>query len=692
MEFPAAFNKCIHQLFEAQVSKTPDDIAIVFENQQLTYQQLNNKANQLAHHLKTLGVQPDTLVGIYVERSLEMVVGLLGILKAGGAYVPLDPAYPQERIALMLEDSQAPVIVTQSHLQAGLPETSAQVVCLDRDWQIINQESPSNLAVSSQPENLAYTIYTSGSTGKPKGVQIIQQAVVNFLTSMQHQPGITAKDVLLAVTTISFDIAVLELFLPITVGAKVVIVSRQTAADPIELMQAMATPTSATNAQSQATIMQATPATWRMLLTAGWEGKPDLKILCGGEAIPRSLANQLLARTAALWNMYGPTETTIWSTVKNHNFAPLSFAQEPLWLLEQLEPHTSVYNLPYAVRLQGELNIPVLQQALDAIAVHHEAVRTNFIAENGVPRQVINPPQPVGVTENFFELGGHSLLAVRLMAQIEKVCQQKLPLAAMFPTPTIEQLATTLRQKGQSSPWYSIVPVQPKGSRSPLFGIHSTRYHALANYLGTEQPIYALRYGLAVENGENMPTLPEKMEDLAAHYIQEMRIIQPQGPYYLMGLCIESIIAFEMAQQLTAQGEKVAMLALFDPTIEEGAKPLSWQNKLLNILKIGTGEVIQRAKKSLVKKMIARNNKQAVNKAQVKYKDYVLKPYQGKAFIFKPVDRISLTYDYEPDLGWGKLINGGLEIHEIPGVHTDIFQEPNVQVVAEKLKECLGKI
>ncbi|WP_422614292.1 thioesterase domain-containing protein [Calothrix parietina] len=382
----------------------------------------------------------------------------------------------------------------------------------------------------------------------------------------------------------------------------------------------------------------------------------------------------------------------MWSTVKNHNFAPLSFAQEPLWLLEQLEPHTSVYNLPYAVRLQGELNIPVLQQALDAIAVHHEAVRTNFIAENGVPRQVINPPQPVGVTENFFELGGHSLLAVRLMAQIEKVCQQKLPLAAMFPTPTIEQLATTLRQKGQSSPWYSIVPVQPKGSRSPLFGIHSTRYHALANYLGTEQPIYALRYGLAVENGENMPTLPEKMEDLAAHYIQEMRIIQPQGPYYLMGLCIESIIAFEMAQQLTAQGEKVAMLALFDPTIEEGAKPLSWQNKLLNILKIGTGEVIQRAKKSLVKKMIARNNKQAVNKAQVKYKDYVLKPYQGKAFIFKPVDRISLTYDYEPDLGWGKLINGGLEIHEIPGVHTDIFQEPNVQVVAEKLKECLGKI
>jgi amino acid adenylation domain-containing protein len=237
-----------------------------------------------------------------------MIVGLLGILKAGGAYVPLDPAYPQERLALMLEDSQLSVILTQSHLHTGLPEHPALVICLDSDWETIAREGDANLDVDFTPDNLAYIIYTSGSTGKPKGVQIPHQAVVNFLTSMGQEPGLTAEDVLLAVTTISFDIAVLELFLPITVGARVILVSREVAADATELIKVLA--------ESEATVMQATPATWRMLLAAGWQGKENLKILCGGEAMPRSLANQLLSRSAAVWNMYGPTETTIWSAVE----------------------------------------------------------------------------------------------------------------------------------------------------------------------------------------------------------------------------------------------------------------------------------------------------------------------------------------------------------------------------------------
>ncbi|MBD1942369.1 AMP-binding protein, partial [Coleofasciculus sp. FACHB-712] len=296
-------DRCLHQLFEEQVERTPDAIAIVFENQQLTYAELNAKANQLAHHLQKLGVKPEVLVGICVERSLEMVVGLLGILKASGAYLPLDPAYPPERLAFMLEDAQVSVLLTQKRLLNTLPSHNAEIVCLD-DWESLQIGSPNSVKNSS---NLAYVIYTSGSTGRPKGVQISHACVVNFLISMRQPLGITQPDILLAVTSLSFDIAALEIFLPITVGSRVVVVPREIASDGAQLL------TTLTN--SGATIMQATPATWRLLLAGGWQGSKGLKILCGGEALPRQLAAQLLVRGDRLWNLYGPTETTIWSTI-----------------------------------------------------------------------------------------------------------------------------------------------------------------------------------------------------------------------------------------------------------------------------------------------------------------------------------------------------------------------------------------
>ncbi|MEQ8541798.1 MAG: amino acid adenylation domain-containing protein [Coleofasciculus sp. D1-CHI-01] len=303
--YPA--DQCIHQLIEQAERRTPDKIAIRFDAQTLTYRELNRRANQVAHYLQTLQVRPDVLVGICLERSLDMVVGLLGILKAGGAYVPLDPAYPQERLALMIEDSQVPVIVTEQNQLIRLPDTQAQVVCLDTDQQAIAQHSPENLDSDVTPDNLAYTIYTSGSTGKPKGVQVLHRGLVNFLTSMSVAPGLTADDTLLAVTTICFDIAGLELYLPLMVGADIVLVTRDVAADATQLIPVLQ--------ESGATVMQATPATWRMLLAADWQGNPQLKILCGGEPMSRELARQLLERSASLWNMYGPTETTIWSTV-----------------------------------------------------------------------------------------------------------------------------------------------------------------------------------------------------------------------------------------------------------------------------------------------------------------------------------------------------------------------------------------
>jgi amino acid adenylation domain-containing protein len=299
-------DKCIHQLFEAQVEQTPDAVAVVFQDQQLTYGELNHHANQLAHYLQTLGVGPEVLVGIFMKRSLEMVIGLFGILKAGGAYVPLDPTYPKERLAFMLEDAQVPVLLTQQQLLDTLPEHNASVVCLDRDWQWIAAHKQQNPTTTVQFHDLAYIIYTSGSTGKPKGVAIEHRGVVNFLSTMQQQLRCQAEDTLLSVTTISFDIAVLELFLPLVFGAKVVLVSREVATDGSKLLQQLS--------HSQPTFMQATPATWQMLLAAGWQGNLQMTVLSGGEALPRQLAQQLRQRGAALWNLYGPTETTIWST------------------------------------------------------------------------------------------------------------------------------------------------------------------------------------------------------------------------------------------------------------------------------------------------------------------------------------------------------------------------------------------
>ncbi|MDF5723140.1 MAG: amino acid adenylation domain-containing protein [Rhizonema sp. PD37] len=300
-------NKCIHQLLELQVERIPDKIAIIFEEQQITYQELNRRANQLAHYLQSLQVGPDVLVGICMKRSLLMVIGMLGILKAGGAYVPLDPSYPKERLALMIEDSQLPVLLIEHDQLDLLPYDSARVVCCDTDWETIAKASEDNPDSGVTPDNLAYTIYTSGSTGRPKGVQIIHRAVVNFLISMSQAPGLNEQDVLLAITTISFDIAALELYLPLYMGAIIVLVTRFVAIEPSVLLQTLA--------QKRVTVMQATPATWRMLLAAGWQGNKHLKILCGGEATHRDMANQLLTKSASVWNMYGPTETTIWSAV-----------------------------------------------------------------------------------------------------------------------------------------------------------------------------------------------------------------------------------------------------------------------------------------------------------------------------------------------------------------------------------------
>jgi amino acid adenylation domain-containing protein len=300
-------NKCIHQLFEAQVERSPDAEAVVFEDQQLTYQELNSRANQLAHYLRKLGVRAETPVAICMERSLEMPVVLLAVLKAGGAYLPLDWSYPEERLAFMLEDARVSIVLTQNAFIRIPPHGGQEIVRLDAIQNSVLQESVENLETVTDSKNLAYVIYTSGSTGKPKGVQVQHGSVMNFLNSMREKPGLSKEDTLLAVTTLSFDIAGLEMYLPLVVGGRVALVSREAAIDGAELLRKLE--------RHSATVMQSTSATWRLLLEAGWTGRKHLKVLCGGEMLPQELAAQLLDKGSSVWNLYGPTETTIWSAI-----------------------------------------------------------------------------------------------------------------------------------------------------------------------------------------------------------------------------------------------------------------------------------------------------------------------------------------------------------------------------------------
>jgi iturin family lipopeptide synthetase A len=358
-----SLNHCVHQLFESQADNRPNAIAIVFENQQLTYQALNNKANQVAQILQNIGIQPDHLVGLYVERSPEMVIGLLGTLKAGGGYVPLDPTYPAERLSYMIEDSGVSVILTQQSLSDSLSsilnDHRIQRIHLDDLPIIDNQDSVlTNCESLVQPANRAYVIYTSGSTGKPKGVQISHQALMNFLKTMADAPGLTKDDTLMAVTTISFDIAGLELYLPLIIGAKVILASQTLSNNPEELSNAID--------KTDTTILQATPATWQMLLTTGWQGKSSLKILTGGEALSQQLAGQLIQKGKQVWNMYGPTETTIWSAVsevhRNRLFKTVSNQTDSFESIGQPIGNTTIYILdkalnPVPIGIPGELYI-----------------------------------------------------------------------------------------------------------------------------------------------------------------------------------------------------------------------------------------------------------------------------------------------------------------------------------------------
>jgi amino acid adenylation domain-containing protein len=867
VEYP---QKCIHQLFEEQVERSPDAVAVVFESQQLTYRELNQRGNQLAHYLQKLGVKPDVLVGICIERSLEMVVALLGVLKAGGAYVPLDPVYPTERISFMLQDTQVPVLLTSNNLVPRLPEHNAQVVCLDEYWDVIAQESRENLVTGVSLANLGYVIYTSGSTGKPKGVTMTQLALGNLIWWQLQNTKVSSQSKTLQFSPISFDVSFQEIFSTWSSGGTLVLIAEELRTDTRALLSLL-------KKQAVERLFLPFVALQQLAEVAeSTEVVPDKlkEIITAGEQLQITPAISYLfskLNNASLANHYGPSESHVVTSFNLSgsvkSWSPLPpigrpIANTQIYILDsQLQPvpigvfgelyiggfglakgylnrpeltaekfipnpfdhekETHLYktgdlaryledgNIEYLGRIDNQVKIRGFRIELGEVEVvlaqHPSIAETVVIAREDIPgdkrlvayvvpqqeqlhnselrsflqerlpnymipnvfmfldtmprtpsgkidrralpapdasniqldTEFVPPSNPteeklaniwadvlgvkrVGIHDNFFELGGHSLLALSLFGKMEQVFGRVFSLATLFEAPTVKDLSNIIDQKQSLAAESCLVPIQPKGSKPPLFLLHARGtsvlvYRSLANHLGTERPVYGVQpQGL---NGE--AEILSTVEEMAAYYIQEIKKVQPIGPYSLGGYSFGGELAFEMSRQLHQQGEKVNKLILLDSNAPTSNKRLPFSQRLIihfnNLLKRRHSYIIERVidwnkwlqedfqynfQKLSVKVfqyfnlplslklhnilIEARNDKARAN--------HQFKFYPGKVILMRTEGSLGgVGRRRDEYLGWKNLVGQGIDIHSVPGHHLSMLEEPNVQQLAEVLKSCLDK-
>jgi amino acid adenylation domain-containing protein len=855
--------ECIHQLFEAQVIQHPDEIAIIFGTDRLTYTELNHRSNQLAHHLRSLGVGLDSLVGICVERSVEMIVGLLGILKAGGAYVPIDPNYPHARLNYLINDSQVKILLTQSRLLPKIPPHLAQTICLDRDWAIVSRAQITNPISGVSFTNLAYVIYTSGSTGKPKGVKIQHQGFANYLNWCIQAYTVAQGSGAPVQSSISFDATITSIFSPLLVGQKVVLLPE---VNEIEALVALL------RSSDNFSLIKITPAhleILKYLLPPATAPGRTRALIVGGEAL---LGNNLAfwrdhAPQTKIINEYGPTETVVGCCVyeitqdtclsaaipigrpiantqlyildrllqpvpigvkgelyiggdgvaqgywrredlTTERFIPNPFSNDPaarLYKTGDLARYLADGNIDYLGRIDHQVKIrgfrielgeieTILGQHPDVerlVVIVNEDIPSNkrliayivpqqdrspqidslraFMASklpeyavpsifmlleelpltpNGkVDRSALPAPaslrtaslvalmsprdeleleltriwerileiDSIGIGENFFELGGNSIIAVRLVAAIDRHWGRNLPLSTLLQYPTITELADVLRQNSVATPWSSLVPIESRGSKPPLFCIHPVGGNVLEYYplalLGLDRPIYGLQsIGL---DGQQIPF--SQIEDMAAHYIQAIETIQPDGPYLLLGYSFGGLIAFEIACQLERQGKKIGLLALLDNASPNLAKTRPSLAKsvgihLRNLQQLRLPEQIQYIKDRLVFRVAYANRANSEKEFLLdnwaeplppEYlevlaanfqagQDYRASIYPGKVTLFRSYIQ-PIAQALHPDLGWSELIGGGLNIYDMPGNHNNLLKEPYIQLLGQKLKICLNQ-
>ena len=841
-------DRYIHQLFEEQAARTPEAVAVVCEGHQLTYGNLNARANQLAHHLRGIGVEPEALVGICVERSLEMVVGLLATLKAGGAYVPLDPAYPRDRLIFILKDCAPVVLLTQGRFEALFEGMAKVLPVLDLSvqsplWANQPESNPDHDCVGLTPENLVNVLYTSGSTGKPKGVGARHRGLQNLLPWYISEFNLSRDDAILVATSHSYDLTQRNIFGPLLVGARLVLASEPF--DPQAIVKQVA--------KERISMMNLTPSGFHTLIDANTNGElRGLRlVVLGGEPIQPNRLLELPEPRPEFVNGYGPTECTgvityhrmssdlehyrnryvpIGKPIQNTRIYVLDSHQQPVpvgvlgeihiagapvgrgylnrpeltaerfvrdpfvpeadarlyktgdlgrWLADgtiellgrndfqvkirgfrielgeieaALREHpqlrevvASVYEpvpgdkrlaayvvahgviVPTPVELRdflksklpafmapsafvyldalpltsnGKLDRKALPQPLAEViskdyAAPHNEIESKLVA---IWEHLLGVKK-IGIHDNFFELGGHSLLAVKMVAESRQLIKIDLPLGAIYQSPTVAELAKVIASVDQQPSWYSLVPIQTRGSRPALFAIHTITLADFPRYLSKDQPLYFLRYGMADKVTDNPVELPS-VEDLAGHYIQEMQKIQPQGPYYLMGFSFGGLVAYEMACQLAAKGQQVNLVALMDAYLKR------------EIQKLPARVIIQKFFRQSPRDFLSRI-KSSFNVLFVRYKygkrylphiyttdapdasarmAYKPKIYSGRVMLFKAEESERFFFrSAPPETAWKSLLGGGLEIHEIPGEHFSIFKEPNVQILAAKLIACMDK-
>jgi len=379
-------NLPLHKLLEKQAYNTPNRIALKFESEEFTYKNLQEQSNQLAHYLLEKGVSSGDFVGIAIPRSSEMLIALLAIMKCGAAYLPIDPSYPDQRIEFMLRDSKAQYLLS-SRKEIDLKNKDFKYLEVEAAFSELLQYSKTAPEIDVNSESIVYIIYTSGSTGKPKGVQINHRNLVNFFYSIADKPGIEKTDKLLAITTISFDIAGIELYLPLLHGACIVLANTESTRDGRLMLKLMKT--------EEITIMQATPTTWGMLLNTNWEESLKIKALSGGEALPFNLAQRLLSKCDSLWNFYGPTETTIYSTVKQ-----IFKNEDPIYIGGPIN-NTQLYILDKNQNLLLPGNIGEIAIGGDGVSVGYwnfpELTRKKFIKSSLAPTSTLYLTGDLGV-------------------------------------------------------------------------------------------------------------------------------------------------------------------------------------------------------------------------------------------------------------------------------------------------------
>lgn len=711
-------------LVRRQAAATPDAVAVSSGDESLTYAELVERAGRLASYLRGRGVGEETVVGVCLDRSVDLLTGLLGVLMAGGAYLPLDAGYPAARLADMTGDAGARLVLTRAAHLDVLADCPGERVCLDTDAADIAAASPEpvRLATASAEDRLAYVIYTSGSTGRPKGVEVTHRNLVNLLLAMAGEVGLRPGDTLAAVTPVTFDIAGLELYAPLISGARTHIVRKEEAVDGRRLAEVLA--------ETGATVLQATPATWHLLVEAGWENDGSLRALVGGEALPPSLAEKLVREPGRTWNVYGPTETTIWSTahrldsgteqisigrplantqvyVLDERLAPVpvgmpgdlylggtgvarGYRGRPALTAERFvpdpfsgRPGARMYATGDKARLREDGTLVFLGRddgqvklrgfrielgEIEARLEQHPGVRRavalvredrpgdkrlvgyveaggedegdaapsqeelrellrGFLPDYMVPSVIVRldsfplntsgkidrralpapviertagsyvPPRdalelevahiweevlgvsPVGLHDGFFELGGHSLLVLRLMAEIERRYDRRLPMAAIFRGATVERFARMLREGYADEDSVHLIELGAGegGSAAPVFFAHPAGsevvcYMPFTGLIEGGRPVYALASPPPVDGRLPFDGFGER----AAAYAGLIRETQPEGPYTVAGWCYGGSNAYAVAAELEKTGAEVSVIMMdahAPAVVPEGDEP-----------------------------------------------------------------------------------------------------------------------